>query len=454
MSHLLAAKRSLSSINHVYRANELVTNTRVALEAHAITAARTTFLRNGISVQVELLDQVRAHTGSVARESAAEFSTALEDLDSVGVRLRETLDVLGRTIVHRNLKPDQDEQRSLLDFVDQMGVDGVMGTIRESIDTIGVARKDFEESNAALEEDINGVKGLLDSQKRGMSVGDIRKGWRSPVPEILHSMEENAKDSADNLESLVKHFDLCVTAIKHTEGGGAVAERIADELPEGVGMELGKEDAHPEPMSEEERQEMMEILEKDASEVEEVVIETRDRAMDMEAQFEHVNAYTDQLEDDYATKVAAFRLLEEVGERLPGYITQSQLFLLRWDEEKAKIEERMEELESLRSFYEGFVRAYDNLIVEVHRRKTMEVKMEKVVQDARYKLEKLYKEDAAERKAFKQEQGDFLPVDIWPGLMNEPMRYEIAPSSEAAEKVPDISKSIVQQAIRRVSGKG
>ncbi|MCJ1252964.1 autophagy protein 17 [Lignoscripta atroalba] len=470
VSHLLASKRSFSSITHVYRANELVTSTRQSLQSHTITAARTAFLRNGVTSQLYILDAVRDNSESVAREGAAEFEAVLRDLDAADARLRETLERLRATVIEASLRPqgdgeregDEDDgegqgRRSLVDFVDETGVQGLMAKIKESIDASGQARREFEESNAAFGEDIFQVKALLPPPKTGNGLprnGDVWQGLESPVPEILQGMEEHAKEMADNLESLVRHFDLCVTAIKHTDGGGAAARKITSDMPEGLELgSLGNDDAPPEPISDEERQGMLEILEKDASEVEDVVMEIRDRIADMEASFEQVVAHNDRLVDDYTNTTAAFRLLDEVGSRLPGYIMQSHIFLLRWDEEKAKIEARMEEVEGLREFYDGFLRAYDNLIIEIGRRKTMELKMDKVIQDAMAKVKKLYEEDAMEREAFRQEQGDFLPVDIWPGLMAAPLQYEISPIDSGAGKVPEISKSVIQRAIRRVHGK-
>lgn len=450
MSHLLASKRSLSSINHVYRANELVTATRNSLESSVITCARTEFLRSGIDSQVEILTRVRNNTKGVAREGAAEFEAVIRNLDTAEGRLRETLNLLRETMVEASLRPEEEGRRSLLDFVDETGVAGLMARIKASIDTASGAHDDFSETNMAFDEDVQSVKSLLAKKSKQDMPGDADGESRSPIPEILHDMEDHAKDMADNLESLVRHFDLCVTAIKHTEGGGDAAQRIAGELPEGVDIGRDGANAPADPIGEDERREIMEVLEKDASQVEDVVIEIKEHITEMEAQHELVTAYTDQLADELANTTSAFRLLEEIGLRLPGYIAQSHVFVMRWDDEKAKIEERMDELEELRVFYDGFLRAYDNLLIEIGRRKALEMRMEKVAQDAMARIQKLYEDDVEDRESFKKAQGDFLPVDIWPGLMAGPLQYEILPVGSGIEKVPDVSKSVIQQAIRRV----
>jgi len=450
VTHLLAAKRSLSCVEQVYRANDLVIQTRQALENQAKLIARTIFLHNGSSAQVKILGQVQSHINNIAQEGESDFQSVLKVLDLSESRLRQTLQQLRATVVESSLRPMNEPSKSLVDFVDGSGVEGLLGTIKESIEATMAARQTFKKSNRSFEDEIAQVRALLNAEDARESFGRLSDGLRSPIPDILQGMEEHAQEMADNLESLVKHFDMCVTAIKHTEGGGAAAQNIATDLPEGVSLGLTNED---EPLSEEERREMLEVLEKDASEVEEVVIEIKDRSAEMEVYFEQSVAHNDLLSENHAREIAAFKLLEEVGGKLSTYVLQSQVYLAKWEDEKARIEERMEELETLRDFYGGFLRAYDKLIIEIGRRKTMELKIAKVAQDAMAKIDRLYAEDLADRDAFRQEQGDFLPVDIWPGLMFPPKRYKVGQEDENASSVPDISASVIQKAIRRVSGR-
>lgn len=73
VSHLLASKRSLSSISTVWRANELVTSARSALEESVILSSKTTYLRDGISEQVKILRNVRGGIENVYKEAQMEF---------------------------------------------------------------------------------------------------------------------------------------------------------------------------------------------------------------------------------------------------------------------------------------------------------------------------------------------------------------------------------------------
>ncbi|KAL2047319.1 hypothetical protein N7G274_001340 [Stereocaulon virgatum] len=455
VTHLLASKKSLSTIEDVQRANDLCTSTRSAVEQTAVTTARTSFLRSGIMSQLGVLQRVHQNTSTTAKQINSEFESVVRDLDEADARLRATLDALRSTFVETKLRPEGEEKRSLLDFVDEGGVDGVLGAVRGVLDGAGEGMNEFADSNKGFEEELKQVKTLISGGRHSIEHEDDGKGMEVRrgmyLSQILHEMEDHARNMAANLESLVSHFDLCAKAIRHTEGGGDAASRIACELPEGV--DIGQDnDKIPEPMSDEQWTDMMRVLEDDAGQVDDVVTDIREHVGEMEALYEHVETHTDRLAKEHASTAAAFRLLEDIGRKLPGYITHSQVFLIRWDEDKEKIEERLEELDGIREFYDDFLRAYDNLLIEVGRRKALEMKMDKVVQEARSRLAKLYDDDVEEREAFRKEEGHFLPQDIWPGLASLPLRFQILPIDESAARVPDISKSVIHRAIRRTNG--
>lgn len=82
------------------------------------------------------------------------------------------------------------------------------------------------------------------------------------------------------------------------------------------------------------------------------------------------------------------------------------------------------ELSDLHSLYDGFLNAYDSLMLEVARRRHVRQRVEKVLRETRHKLDSLHNEDAAARDAFRVEQGDYLPSDIWPGVGLAPMQVQ------------------------------
>lgn len=239
---------------------------------------------------------------------------------------------------------------------------------------------------------------------------------------------------AEHLTSLTRHFDMCVTAVRTTEGGAALALRKAAEVPaEGdqvsiSGVMAQRDSQHvpvEEPMGAEERAEVINVVVQDAPEVDEVVAELEAALRQMEVDFASLKAQTDQIRAAYVAAVGAFAALEDIGARLRSYVAAEAEYVQRWDDEKEVIFLKLEEMDELRRFYEGYAGAYDSLLLEVERRRAVEDKIQSILRKARDGVEKLVDADRQERETFRLEIGEFLPTDLWVG-MNKPLgRWEL-----------------------------
>ncbi len=89
VQHLLDAKRSLSSMRLVLRANELVHVARQAHEESVILSAQTQFLRRGISEQMRLLLRIRKDLMRTYDDGKREFKQIIKTLDVTNSRLEE-----------------------------------------------------------------------------------------------------------------------------------------------------------------------------------------------------------------------------------------------------------------------------------------------------------------------------------------------------------------------------
>ncbi|KAL5001314.1 autophagy-related protein 17 [Aspergillus recurvatus] len=525
ISHLVAAKRSLSSINHVWRANEIVTSARSTLEESVVVSARTGFLRCGLNNQLRLLYNVRAEVEEISLRGRSEFASALKSLDAADSRLRKTLGLLRETIVHASFRPEGEEPKSLHDFVDERGVEELHSTLKSSIDRTNAAQADLDSSNHAFDDELQSIKQALGTYrattKLASSQGSVSSSGSqsgsssslsslSSMPSMVHSLEMHAQEMANLLESLVRHFDLCVTAVKHTEGGGAAAQSITGDMPAGVmgsrpgpgpgpgpGPTIGGDfnanlNAPLDPLSDSEYREMVDVIINDAAEAEDVVMEIHDRIGEMESVLETLTAQRDSFAAIYnATKEVFSHLSSLASTRLPGYIAQAHAFTAVWNDEHDRIKGGLADLSDLNSLYDGFLDAYGGLIIEVARRRHVRHRVEKILRDARNKLDALYEEDVNARETFRVEQGDYLPSDIWPGLSREPMRVEFRrisggplkgvlesldqgqgrqpdeggqsgqqaiqtpgdADSSFGEVIPDLPKSLVEQALARLKSK-
>lgn len=506
ISHLVAAKRSLSSINHVWRANEIVTAARLALEESVVVSSRTSFLRRGLNNQLRLLYDVRSEVEQVSHRGREDFADALKSLDAADARLRTTLDLLRNTIVHASFRPKDEEPKSLHDFVDERGVEELHTTMKSSIDRTNAARAELDNSNRQFDDELSSIKQALrhyrsatrlassrvSASSSSSSTSDSDLLALSTMPSMLQCLEVHAQEMAGLLESLVRHFDLCVTAVKHTEGGGAAARSITGDMPAEVQAtndampHIGEEihanlNAPLDPLSDSEYLEMVNVLMKDALEAEDVVAEIQDRINEMESIHEQVSAQRDALiAISNATLEVHQHLSTLASTRLPRYISQAHNFTGVWNEENERINAGLAELSDLHSLYDGFLNAYDSLILEVNRRSQIHSRVEKVLRETRNKLNHLYDEDVAAREAFRVEQGDFLPSDIWPGIGRAPMQVQFhllaggqlegvleekrdaelhddiqvaTDDSAEGELIPNLPKDVVDQAYARLKAR-
>lgn len=138
--HLLDAKRSLSSMRLVLRANELVHLARQAHEEAAILSAQSQFLQQGISDQVRLLLKVRKGMNKIYEFGKRDFKHAIKSLDSTNGRLEDTINVLRARTVDAAFRPEGEEPRNLLDFVDEDQVHTMRDALKENIGVLQVSQ--------------------------------------------------------------------------------------------------------------------------------------------------------------------------------------------------------------------------------------------------------------------------------------------------------------------------
>lgn len=274
-------------------------------------------------------------------------------------------------------------------------------------------------------------------------------------------MMEGSHDMAELLASLTKHFDLCVTAVRTTEGGAALARRKAAEATQsqgdGDGVSISgvitEQESHVDevdPVSRQDRAQMLQVVVQDASEVPDVVQEINERLQNMEEDYARLNEQTDQVKHSYMAISDAFRVLEEVGLRLQSYIAAETEFRERWVEEHESITERMSEMDGLRAFYETYADAYDSLILEVDRRRTHEDKVLSIWKKAKENIDRIVDADRRQRETFRQDVAEYIPTDLWPGMDDAMRGWDLVPLQDDAKATPCLDKDTVRAAAERL----
>ncbi|KXJ97626.1 kinase activator [Microdochium bolleyi] len=471
VQYLLDAKRSLSSIGLVLRANELVHNARVAHEESVILAAQSSFLRRGISDQVRILLRIRKSMIRTYDSGKREFKLVIKSLDASNSRLEETMSVLRKRIVDKAFRPPGEEPRDLLDFVDEAQVDAMRDALKENIAALQSTQTSFDGDLLRLETDLRNLSKALAPIPAAESPS--ASADQQSLLHLLESMVNNSHAMAELLASLTKHFDLCVTAVRTTDGGADLARIKAAEASASQGGTedvsisgvIADQESHMagqlENMTHEDRAQMLEVLVQDASEVEDVLQELTERIHEMEAEAAQLDEQTNRVKATYMATLEGFKVLEEIGSRLSSYVAAETEFRHRWVEEHNTIEDKMEEMGQLQAFYETYAGSYDGLILEVERRRALEDKVLSIWKKAKDSIDKVVAEDRHQREYFRHEVAEYIPTDLWPG-MDAPMReWRLVPAtgndSHSPEALvgstPSIDRGQIQAAAMRL-GRG
>lgn len=331
----------------------------------------------------------------------------------------------------------------MYDFIDESAHLTLLDHLRNHIDSYNGAQRVLQDSQTAFDDDLTSLdKALQDADQPPASSNPNQNQHLEHTPDaaeeeqhesvsvLFHNLTGHAAETASLLQSLISHYDLCTTALKHTEGGGEAARNAADiadpQDAQGEEESLYKE-KHREPMSEEERHEMLMVLENDAQEVDDVVLEIRDHLSETETQLSHLDALTSSTRRRHALLSRVLNLLRKIGNGLPSYIAAANTFTTSWLSLKDDILHKTSDLVELTDFYDNFVSSYASLLHEVGRRAAVETRMKRVAEKARREIETLYSEDLAIRDEFVKDLGEYLPRDIWPGLVETPNRWEVRP---------------------------
>jgi len=264
-----------------------------------------------------------------------------------------------------------------------------------------------------------------------------------PLHPPLHALEKRTEEMASLLESLTQHYDRCSRALKDSEAATPVDP------------------------------DLMAVLSRDAAEVDDVVHELKELLSEMEAISYGISSSIEELRLLERDTIAVFAAFEEFQSELGICMDGLREFEMLRADLKKDMENRLSELWELGEFYEGFVGAYDAMVVEVGRRKGVAVRMEAVVKEAQRKLCALYNgsspplihilpspphthyhannhaDELQDREIFTEEFGQWLPVDLWPGFRDPPVRWIIEKDLQSGSELPKLGKDVIDRALRR-----
>lgn len=471
-THFVNAKRSLSTTHHVFRANELVTASRALVEETAMLNARNEYAGREAEDGVRLLEDVKGHIEKKGGDTQAEFSAVLEGLDEANGRLMSTLETLGRTVVDASLRrqvstakstqetdgergEDDAEEKTLVTFIDTTKHETAQAAVKAQIDNFHAASDDLSASIDKFSSHIEVLHSMLSPPPSDPEPPETLRPtlFDEPPPtisQLFHSITDNASTMASLLQSLISHYDLCVAALRHTEGGGEAARRAVQQhqrsgspsdstdLPKGksnLEESLYRKD-HAAPISGEEKTEMLKVLFQDSEQVDDVVAELSEHARDLEGAFDRLAAHARKGRERDKTLRKVVGMLHEMRDiHLPSHLHALQTFSQDWQRIRSAIDEGTAQLVSLSAFYNDFYESYSKLLREVDRRAATEAQMKRIAEKAAKEITRLREKDREAREGFMREVEDFLPGDLWPALRVEGRRWEVVEMGPEDEEV-------------------
>lgn len=415
----LEAKHSLSIAGPICtEANGLVATSRKQIEKATVLWSQIMFLHSAISEQLDMLENVQSSIEDFKRYSKDEFEISLRDLNGSEKRLTTALVVLDNIELDGALYKQKDEPQSkkIRSFVYEKGLTNLKEMTKECKGEVGSMQDELSKTVMGYSKSIASLRNQM------FSVKAIKKESLEHANEGTNLIANHAHAMAMLLESLARHYDQCLKAIEMNDSSNNEPK-----------VELLN---------------LYEVLENDSKEVEGVVLELEDRNNSIQVSEKSVSEFYQQMQKMHKVVVKYFNQLELFGNtNLPSTLESIDDYSKKQKVQVEKVSKLIEEISSLTDYYEMFSKSYHAMVLEILRRSDAQSKLETYLDDVAKTLNKLHQEELDARKTFLDERGDFLPIDLWPGLTASPRVPKI--SLETTE-FPKLSEKTITNAIKEI----
>lgn len=295
---------------------------------------------------------------------------ALDQLEDTSIDSRlQPPEVSGTDDAQIKAKPSQSHGKTLQDFVDLDQIETIKAYIRTCIDAVNQADGELSGTIKTLDTQTRNVSNAMEPHQE---VEYIRLS-NHMVANTFLSIEERASEMAESLQSLISHYDLCVKAVRHTEGAG---EAVAAELDES-NQDLETQEDEPQ-ISDGERAELLQVIYNDAEEVDDVVNEINKLATEMESQAEQIDEHLKALTADSSNINNAMQLLSALSTQMPSSVSAGSTFLRIWAEQLENIQEKLPEMEMADQAFRSYLEGYRRMVSELDRRKKFKANIAKL----------------------------------------------------------------------------
>lgn len=255
--------------------------------------------------------------------------------------------------------------RTLRSFVDEDGVARLKKSITDGIDQVQLAQKDLREEVAAMTSSISSLKSD-DLKSRSVSA----RAKLEQAHNQTNIIASDAHEMAMLLESLARHYDQC---------------KQAYELSQKV-----KNGHYTADMSEE-LEELADVLNNDARELDGVLTELYERRGSIANSAEYVVQFLNEVKEDHLIAISFFEKFHSFGEtELREYQSKMTEFSTVQSENLDHVSAvLLPEMSSLVEYYRLFLQSYNSMVLEISRRRNFQTRLEALQVEMQRKVDKV-----------------------------------------------------------------
>ncbi|ODV89816.1 hypothetical protein CANCADRAFT_58650 [Tortispora caseinolytica NRRL Y-17796] len=411
-------------------AESLITQLQDKFRTVSGVLARSLFVYNSLNEQCKLLDAFLNLLKATQSNSSDTLKSLLIDLDQAYEYLEEALSVLHATKLVPSL--ELPSKKLLDDFVSDNGIEHVRTQLDHYIAGIQTELDLYTDDVNYFEKELAEFKLQYSSIAKNAEFSGLLRSAPVKVNDTLavsneaiasmDQMNANSEVLAELLESLAKHYDQCSEAVEPNAGH----------------------------LSLQEREELEAVVREDAYHVDTVLSDISAQYKDIVSKGDDIQVYenrVNKLEQLVSNCVDSITKLQEG--KLAHFIDRVGSFKNNFSQSISAIETLLNELVALRDHYTRFAIGYDSMILEIKRRQEFDDSITQLFDQFMSVLKTKLDAESTLRQNFLSTHGEFLPSDLWPGLIDPPKQFEII--SQTPSTLPEISEEDTANATARLA---
>lgn len=334
-----------------------------------------------------------------------------ERIDNQIKKLEDTPNLLAST----GVTTEYEKKFSLADYISQDNVDLLRNKIQEipSIEKhISNIRNQYNELNRKVKDKLIDSR-LKDLQNLINNEFNLRNSDLITLLEIYpRYLIEAENDLGSILISLTTHFDRC--QLLFTKYGLDI-----DNKSQEITHQASNDSKLSNSLSNTDYTELHKIVKKDNDELPSILATINEIIDDIESVLTKSGKLLDEKRKTNIIikgKITKFlNSLTKYNEYLNIFEDISNLI----SNFKESCHKDIETIKELFEFYEQFQNSYRNLLKESQRRESVAMMMENILQECEKKLKSLEVDDLTQRQHFLEENGNYLPGNIWPDEIDD-----------------------------------